>query len=52
MNDSNLDTGKIKQEQLREILLRAYMRGENISKVNANDIIEEMAKNIKRLSSF
>ena len=41
------DRGKINQETLRRILMRAYMRGENISNLNTKDIIEEIAQSIR-----
>ena len=45
--DKSEDSGQMNQEQLRKILMRAFMRGENISNLNAKDIIEELAQNIK-----
>ncbi|QOR66459.1 hypothetical protein IM538_22310 [Cytobacillus suaedae] len=37
----------ITEEKLRQIMLRAYIKGENLKHINANDLIEDIAKNLK-----
>jgi hypothetical protein len=39
--------GYIEPEEFKQVLLRAYMKGENLSNMNAKDMIEELAKTLR-----
>ena len=45
------EKGQLNQEQLKQILLRAYMRGENLTNISPQDIINELTRSLRKISS-
>ena len=41
------EKNKMSQDKLREIMLRAYMKGENLKNINAEELIADIARDIK-----
>ncbi|MBD8069445.1 hypothetical protein [Bacillus sp. PS06] len=39
--------GQIDLEEFKQVLIRAYMKGENLSNMDAKHMIEELAKTLR-----
>ncbi|MFC4321956.1 hypothetical protein [Litchfieldia salsa] len=50
-NKKSKAQGQLNLEEFKQVLLRAYMKGENLSDMNAKNMIEELARTIRNANA-